>query len=175
MASYDIGSIIGNFSIKGWVSDHKLGQQFETGFVKPVAKYLAENSVDRRTQSRSEIVQDLQGSLEYDIKANVFNVATICAVAYAALAFLGAMSLIKATLLIGVCYVIREVANQSLALTESDSIAQFTSRLVGYFKNASLDDEWHPDYLSWGDVCILKNPSISLDRQFGIAKRALFG
>ena len=175
MASYDIGSIIGNFSIKGWVSDHKLGQQFETGFVKPVAKYLAENSVDQRASNRSAIVQDLQGSLEYDIKANVFNVATICAVAYAALALLSAMSLIKATILIGVCYVIREVANQSLALTESDSFTEVVSRLAGYFKNASLDEEWHPDYLSWSDVCILKNPSISLDRQFGIAKRALFG
>ncbi|HNA61922.1 MAG TPA: hypothetical protein PKW79_02475 [Rhabdochlamydiaceae bacterium] len=175
MASYDIGSIIGNFSIKGWVSDHKLGQQFETGFVKPVAKCLAENSVDRRTDNRSEIVQSLQDNLEYDIKANVFNVATICAVAYAALALLGAMSLIKATNLISVCYIIREVANQSLALSESSTIQGFAERLAGYFKNMVEDDQWQPDYLSWSDVCILKNPSISLDRQFGIAKRALFG
>lgn len=174
MASYDIGSIIGNFSIKGWVSEHKLGQQFETGFVKPVAKYLAENSVEG-AWNRFEIVEDLQGALEYDIKANVFNVATICAVAYAALALLGAMSLIKATNLISVCYIIREVANQSLALSESSTIQGFAERLAGYFKNMVEDDQWQPDYLSWSDVCILKNPSISLDRQFGIAKRALFG
>jgi hypothetical protein len=175
MASYDIGSMIGNFSIKGWVADQKLGQQFETSFVKPVAKYLAENSVDRRTRDRSEVVQNLQGSLEYDIKANVFNVATICGVAYAALALLGAMSLIKATVFIAVCYVIREVANQSLALTQSSTVTDFLGRLAGYLKNAVEDDQWQPDYLSWSDVCILKNPSISLDTQFGIAKRAIFG
>ena len=175
MPQHDLSTVMGNFSIKDWISEQKIAQHYQSFLVKPVARFFAEKSVSVNEKDKETIISNLTSILEYDLKAWTFNLPTICAVAYVCLTLMGSLSVMKASILILGCYVVREIANQSLPLTESASVSEKLGCLTAYFYNVAQNKNWQSDYLSWTDFCILKNPSIPLNEQFWLVKRMIFG
>jgi hypothetical protein len=165
MATYDLNNINMTSLAKG----------YENYFAKPLATIYAVAAVNRLSETRDLDITALKILFEYDIKAMTYNVATLCAIMYVALGVFGGMSVLSTVILGGSSYLIREIADHSLSYSKSKGFWDPLSRLANYGFNKLLDKGWHPDYLSWGEICILKNPRLSFDKQFQLTVKAIFG
>jgi hypothetical protein len=165
MAMYDLSNI--NMA--------SLAKGYGTYCARPLATMYAVATVNRRSETRDAEIAALQILFEYDIKAMTYNVATLCAIMYVALGVFGSMSVLSTVILGGSCYLIREIADHSLSYSKAKGFWDSLSRLANYGFNKALDRGWHPDYLSWGEICILKNPRLSFDKQVELTVKAIFG
>ena len=159
--------------------------RFTTG-VKYCADWAAKNIIENENKGRQENklddsdIRKLSKIAEYDMKVATFHIATAFAVAYLAFAYFGYMGAVHAAVKIGICLFVREVANQSLAQDNSvaGAISSFFSGTSNFIQRFKIDPNWTPDYLNvdtpWGKISLIKNPTLSWDKQFALFKEALF-
>jgi hypothetical protein len=171
------------------ISWNQLSEGFNSRIIQPLADKMARRLVDlglprlAHGQQRApadmtaaaEAMRNIQPVVAYEMKAMTFNVATVCAIAYAAFALWGGMTVVTALVFVGGSYAIRTIAAHSMTPSETDKLAKRIDNAPGWFKQGTAMKDWNPNRLIISEICIFKTSIFNPMDQSSFVIKALFG